>query len=114
MKPKMLLLLASLVACVSSGQTRFVDLSPTQQENLRKVLVALTERREGTLEMEGLVATPVSGSGMLAVYVSFSRPDGSSDLIVCSLAEDRVWGECVVREGVGLEDALPRLAGEEQ
>ena len=103
---KAFLPIVGLLACVAFGQTRFADLSPAQQESLRKVLTVLTERREGTLEIENLIATPVAGSGMLAVYVNFVYPDGKSDLIVCSLAEDRVWGECVVREGVGLEDAL--------
>ena len=109
-----LLPLMGLLACVAMGQTRFADLSPAQQESLRKVLTAMTERREGTLDMENLIATPVAGSGMLAVYVNFSYPDGRSDVIVCSLAAGQVWGECVVREGVGLEEALPPGAqGEE-
>ena len=103
---KAFLTIAGLVVSVASGQTRFADLTPAQQDSLRKVLTVLTERREGTLELENLIATPVAGSGMLAVYVNFAYPDGRSDLIVCSLAEDRVWGECVVREGVGLDDAL--------
>lgn len=112
--PRALPLVAGLLAGIAIGQTRFEDLSPTQQENLRKVLVAMTERREGTLEMDSLIATPVSDSGMLAVYVRFSRPDGNSDLIVCSLAEERVWGECVVRDGVSLEDMPEPPADEER
>lgn len=105
--------LLGLIACVAMGQTRFADLSPAQQDSLRKVLTVMTERRDGTLDMENLIATPVPGSGMLAVYVNFSYSDGRSDVIVCSLAEAQVWGECVVREGIGLEEALQPPAQEE-
>ena len=104
--PKTLLLLAGLLACVAVGQTRFQDLTPAQQTNLRRVLEATTARRVGTLDVENLVATPLSGSGMLAVYVNLVREDGTSDLVVCSLDGERVWGECVIREGVNLEEAL--------
>lgn len=104
--PKTLLLLTGLLACVAIGQTRYQDLTAAQQSSLRRVLEATTARRNGTLDIENLVTTPLAGSGMLAVYVNLVRPDGTSDLVVCSLDGERVWGECVVREGVNLEEEV--------
>ena len=109
--PRSLLLLAILLSGVAAGQSRFEDLTAAQQQNLRRVLEATTSRREGTLDIENLIATPVGGSSLLAVYVSLVRLDGTSDLVVCSLDGERVWGECVVREGVSLEEEL-ELPGE--
>lgn len=95
---------------MAQRQSRFEDLTSEQQRLLERLLNRIAERRGGSVRTEELIAVPASNRNVLAVYVNLYHDDGPSELIICALGTDRLWGGCNVRDAISdeIESPLPR------